>query len=103
VYAQKSQSLTYVPIDKRGTCSKMVTRSTLGQKGVSVMENIRVLLGDPSAVKTPKFLTTVQRSKVLALGWTAMRVWLGIMWLQAAPQSYGEPRIPRSFTTTGPE
>jgi thiosulfate dehydrogenase [quinone] large subunit len=61
----------------------MVVRSTLDQKGVSVMENIRVLLGDPSAVKTPKFLTSVQRSKVLALGWTAMRVWLGIMWLQA--------------------
>jgi thiosulfate dehydrogenase (quinone) large subunit len=47
------------------------------------MENIRVLLGEPSAVKTPKFLTLVQSSKVLALGWTAMRVWLGIMWLQA--------------------
>ena len=61
----------------------MVARSTLDQKGVSVMENIRVLLGDPSAVKTPKFLTLVQSSKVLALGWTAMRVWLGVMWLQA--------------------
>jgi thiosulfate dehydrogenase [quinone] large subunit len=61
----------------------MVVRSTLDQKGVSVMENIRVLLGDPSAVKTPKFLTLVQSSKVLALGWTAMRVWLGVMWLQA--------------------
>src|ERR1700722_2661345 len=61
----------------------MVVRSTLGQKGVSVMENIRVPLGEPSAVKTPKFLTLVQSSKVLALGWTAMRVWLGIMWLQA--------------------
>ncbi len=47
------------------------------------MESIRELLGEPSAVKTPKFLTWVQRSKVLALGWTAMRVWLGIMWLQA--------------------
>jgi thiosulfate dehydrogenase [quinone] large subunit len=61
----------------------MVARSTLGQKGVSVMDNIRLLLGEPSAVKTPKFLTLVQSSKVLALGWTAMRVWLGIMWLQA--------------------
>jgi thiosulfate dehydrogenase [quinone] large subunit len=47
------------------------------------MENIRELLGDPSAVKTPKFLDGVQRSKVLAFGWTAMRVWLGIMWIQA--------------------
>lgn len=61
----------------------MVTRSTQDQKGVSVMENIRELLGEPSAIKTPQFLSWVQRSKVLALGWTAMRVWLGIMWLQA--------------------
>jgi thiosulfate dehydrogenase [quinone] large subunit len=47
------------------------------------MENIRELLGDPSEVKTSRFLTGVQRSKVLAFGWTAMRVWLGIMWIQA--------------------
>ena len=47
------------------------------------MENIRELLGEPSAVKTPKFLTFVQRSKLLAFVWTAMRVWLGIMWIQA--------------------
>ncbi|HTT60007.1 MAG TPA: DoxX family protein [Acidimicrobiales bacterium] len=47
------------------------------------MENIRELLGEPSAVQTPTFLTWVQRSKVLALGWTAMRIWLGVMWIQA--------------------
>ena len=47
------------------------------------MENIRELLGEPSEVQTPKFLTWVQQSKILALGWTAMRVWLGIMWIQA--------------------
>ncbi len=47
------------------------------------MEYIRELLGEPSAVKTPKILTSVQRSKVLALGWTAMRIWLGVMWIQA--------------------
>ncbi len=61
----------------------MVMRSTQDQKGVSVMENIRELLGEPSAIKTPKFLTWVQGSKVLALGWTAMRIWLGVMWIQA--------------------
>src|ERR1700728_4086554 len=47
------------------------------------MENIRELLGEPSAVKAPKFLIWAQQSKVMALGWTAMRVWLGIMWIQA--------------------
>jgi thiosulfate dehydrogenase [quinone] large subunit len=61
----------------------MMVRSALDQKGVSVMENIRELLGEPSAGKTPKFLAWVQRSKVLAFGWTAMRVWLGIMWIEA--------------------
>jgi thiosulfate dehydrogenase [quinone] large subunit len=61
----------------------MLTRSTLDQKEVSVVENIRELLGEPSAIKTPTFLTWVQRSKALAFGWTAMRVWLGIMWIQA--------------------
>lgn len=47
------------------------------------MDNIRELLGEPSAVKTPTFLIWVQRSKVLALGWTALRIWLGVMWIQA--------------------
>jgi thiosulfate dehydrogenase [quinone] large subunit len=61
----------------------MMVRSALDQKGVSVMENIRELLGEPSAVKTPKFLTWVERSKAMAFVWTAMRVWLGVMWLQA--------------------
>ncbi len=61
----------------------MEARSTRDQKGVSVMDNIRELLGEPSAVKTPAFLIWVQQSKVLALGWTAMRIWLGVMWIQA--------------------
>jgi thiosulfate dehydrogenase [quinone] large subunit len=47
------------------------------------MENIHELLGEPSSVKTPEFLSWVQRSKVLAFGWTAMRIWLGVMWIQA--------------------
>jgi thiosulfate dehydrogenase (quinone) large subunit len=75
--------MTYVPIGVTPTRPMMVMRSTPDQKGVSVMENIRELLGEPSAVQVPKFLTWVRQSKVMALGWTAMRVWLGIMWLQA--------------------
>jgi thiosulfate dehydrogenase [quinone] large subunit len=47
------------------------------------MENIRELLGEPSAVKAPKFLTWAQQSKAMALVWTAMRVWIGVMWIQA--------------------
>ncbi|HEY5267074.1 MAG TPA: DoxX family protein [Acidimicrobiales bacterium] len=47
------------------------------------MENIRELIGDPSAIKTPRVLDWVRQSKLLSLGWTAMRIWLGVMWIQA--------------------
>ena len=41
------------------------------------------VIGDPARVKTPSLLVRLQRSKSAALVWTAMRVWLGVMWLQA--------------------
>ena len=47
------------------------------------MANLLGLVGDPSKVATPRPLYRLQRSKYAALAWTAMRVWLGIMWLQA--------------------
>lgn len=47
------------------------------------MANLLELVGDPSKVSTPRALYRLQRSKYAALVWTAMRVWLGIMWLQA--------------------
>jgi thiosulfate dehydrogenase [quinone] large subunit len=54
-----------------------------GQKGVSTMEKIRELLGEPSARKAPQLLEWARNSKLMSVGWTAMRVWLGIMWIQA--------------------
>jgi thiosulfate dehydrogenase [quinone] large subunit len=47
------------------------------------MASLLGLVGDPSKVATPRPLYRLQRSKYAALVWTAMRVWLGIMWLQA--------------------
>jgi thiosulfate dehydrogenase [quinone] large subunit len=47
------------------------------------MEKLLGLIGDPKRVKTPDLLCRLQRSKMAALVWTAMRVWLGVMWLQA--------------------
>jgi len=47
------------------------------------MENVIGLIGDPSKAKTPRGLYWLQRSKSAALIWTAMRIWLGVMWLQA--------------------
>ena len=47
------------------------------------MENLEKLIGNPSNVRTPRSLYWLQRSKVAALVWNAMRIWLGVMWLQA--------------------
>lgn len=47
------------------------------------MQNPVVLLGNPSERKAPQVLQFVTRSKVMAVGWTAMRVWLGAMWIEA--------------------
>src|SRR5258708_37858799 len=40
-------------------------------------------LGDPAARRNLQVWEWVKQSKVMAVGWTAMRVWLGIMWIQA--------------------
>jgi thiosulfate dehydrogenase (quinone) large subunit len=47
------------------------------------MKNPVALLSNPSELTTPRALRWVQQSKVTAVVWTAMRVWLGIMWIQA--------------------
>jgi thiosulfate dehydrogenase [quinone] large subunit len=47
------------------------------------MDNVYGLIGDPSRVKTPRALLWIQQSKSAALVWNAMRIWLGVMWLQA--------------------
>jgi thiosulfate dehydrogenase [quinone] large subunit len=47
------------------------------------MTNPVALLGTPSDRTTPGVLQWLGQSKVMAVGWLAMRVWLGIMWMQA--------------------
>jgi thiosulfate dehydrogenase [quinone] large subunit len=47
------------------------------------MENLEKLIGNPSNIRTPRSLHWLQRSKGAALVWNAMRIWLGVMWLQA--------------------
>jgi thiosulfate dehydrogenase [quinone] large subunit len=41
------------------------------------------ILGNPSERRNPRAWGRLKESKVMAIGWTAMRVWLGIMWIQA--------------------
>jgi thiosulfate dehydrogenase (quinone) large subunit len=40
-------------------------------------------LGEPSERKNLRVWESLKQSKIAAVGWTAMRVWLGIMWIQA--------------------
>ena len=44
---------------------------------------VAAVLGDPAERPVPGWWERARDSKVLAVGWTAMRVWLGIMWIQA--------------------
>jgi thiosulfate dehydrogenase [quinone] large subunit len=47
------------------------------------MEKLLEVIGNPSKIGTPRVLRWLQRSKASALVWTAMRIWLGVMWIQA--------------------
>ena len=47
------------------------------------MANPIAFLGDPAARRNLNVWEWVKQSKIMAVGWTAMRVWLGIMWIQA--------------------
>src|SRR3984957_20326935 len=40
-------------------------------------------LGEPADSPSPRGGDWLKGSKLMALGWTAMRIWLGVMWLQA--------------------
>ncbi len=48
-----------------------------------MMKNPVALLGNPSARTTPGVLEWLRQSKLAAVVWTAARVWLGIMWIEA--------------------
>jgi thiosulfate dehydrogenase [quinone] large subunit len=47
------------------------------------METLLEVIGNPSKIGTPRALRWLQQSKLSALVWTAMRIWLGVMWIQA--------------------
>jgi len=47
------------------------------------MTNPVSLLSNPSEYKVPRLFQFLTRSKAMAIVWTAMRVWLGVMWMQA--------------------
>jgi thiosulfate dehydrogenase [quinone] large subunit len=45
--------------------------------------NVDELLGNPSERANPPLWERLKASKIMAIVWTAMRVWLGAMWIQA--------------------
>jgi len=47
------------------------------------METLLGIIGNPSKIQTPRALKWLQQSKASAVVWTAMRIWLGVMWIQA--------------------
>jgi thiosulfate dehydrogenase (quinone) large subunit len=47
------------------------------------MTNATTVLGNPSQRTNPRVWDWLKGSKVASVGWLAMRVWLGIMWIQA--------------------
>jgi thiosulfate dehydrogenase [quinone] large subunit len=47
------------------------------------MTNPVALIGDPSERRNPRAWEWLKESKFMAVAWTVMRVWLGIMWIQA--------------------
>ena len=60
------------------------TRDSSGpeKRGYTMITPVAII-GEPSERQTPKAIEWLKSSKVTAVGWTAMRVWLGAMWLQA--------------------
>ncbi len=47
------------------------------------MNSITGIIGDPEQSESPGVINWLTHSKLAAPVWTAMRVWLGIMWIQA--------------------
>jgi thiosulfate dehydrogenase [quinone] large subunit len=53
------------------------------RKCIAMRNPVAAVIGEPSERTTPRAWDWVRESKIMAVGWTAMRVWLGIMWIQA--------------------
>src|SRR5580704_15283927 len=47
------------------------------------MNSTLAFLGSPSERANPRGWEWLKQSKSMAVAWTAMRVWLGVMWIQA--------------------
>jgi thiosulfate dehydrogenase [quinone] large subunit len=48
-----------------------------------LMNKVIAIFGDPAERTTPGFVAWLRESKVASVAWLAVRVWVGIMWIQA--------------------
>jgi thiosulfate dehydrogenase [quinone] large subunit len=48
-----------------------------------LMNNVIAIFGNPAERTTPGVFAWLRESKVAAIAWLAVRVWVGIMWIQA--------------------
>ncbi|MHB1850464.1 MAG: DoxX family protein [Acidimicrobiales bacterium] len=60
----------------------MARRNRAGKREAAMKSPVE-MLGDPAAVETPRVLQFLTRSRIMGVGWSAMRIWLGVMWIQA--------------------
>ena len=49
----------------------------------TAMSSVTAVIGEPARRTNLPVWASLKTSKVAALAWTAMRVWLGVMWIQA--------------------
>jgi len=47
------------------------------------MKKLTSLIAEPEDIKTPQIWNYLTRSKVMGVVWSGLRIWLGIMWIQA--------------------
>jgi thiosulfate dehydrogenase (quinone) large subunit len=47
------------------------------------MNSLTTIFGNPAERTTPGVFTWLRESKVASIAWLAVRVWIGIMWIQA--------------------
>jgi len=47
------------------------------------MKKVTSLIAEPENIKTPQILNYLTKSKVMGVVWSGLRIWLGIMWMQA--------------------
>ena len=63
--------------------SPTVKTSPTAETSRTINTSINAVIGEPAKRTNLQVWESLKNSKLAALAWTAMRVWLGVMWIQA--------------------